>query len=105
MSTAKETYHDLIVTMRGLGAALIPATAAQYEAPPQSGASREKNEKGIKNPTLEIVLDQRRSALSDQISATATALRQANAILAPHVTLLQQAVARWEGSPEGLPAL
>ena len=102
MSTVHESYNDLCQTLRDLGAALIPAVAAQYEAPPQSGASKEKNDKGIKNPTLEIVLDPRRDAVSTEIGSTASAIRQATALLAPHVPALRSAVARWEGSTEGL---
>lgn len=102
MSTVKESYADLVQTMRELGTALIPARAAQYEAPPQSGATREKNDRGVKNPTLEIVLDPRRLALSEEIDATAAALRQARSVLAPHVPALRLAVSRWEGHPEGI---
>lgn len=101
MSTIHDTYGDLVQTMRELGRELIPANAARYEAPPQSGASKEKNDKGVKNPTLEIVLDPRRQAVSDEIDATASALRQARALLAPHIPALRAAVARWEGRSEG----
>lgn len=96
MSTVKESYGDLVDVMRALGAALIPATAAQYQAPPNGGAAP-ADSKGVRNPTLDIVTDPRRSALSDEVSATATALRQARAILTPHIPALQQAIARWEG--------
>lgn len=102
MSTINDAYGDLVLTMRELGRELIPATAAQYHAPPQSGATKEKNEKGIKNPTLEIVLEPRRLALSTEIDATASALRQARALLMPHIPALRSSVARWEGSPEGI---
>jgi len=100
MSAIHDNYADLVATMRTLGAALIPAVAAQYEAPPQGGAVRQKNDKGVTNPTLEIVLDSRRSAVSQGISDAAAALRQANALLAPHVVVLTEAVDRWEGAPE-----
>lgn len=103
MSDIKESYGDLVTTMRALGAALIPATAARYEAPP-NGSSQTPSIGGIRNPTLDIVSDPRRSALSDEVSKTDTALRQARAILAPHINTLQHAVARWEGQ-EGPPAL
>ncbi len=94
MSTVKEAYADLVGTMKELGAILGPATAVQYEAPP---VGKQISSGSVRNPTLDIVTDPRRSALSDEISATASALRQARAILAPHVPALQQAVARWEG--------
>lgn len=99
MSAIQESYTDLVATMKDLGAALIPATAAQYEAPPRTHVSKESvsESKGIKNPTLDIVMDPRRMGLSDEIAATAAALRQARALLDPHRELLRQAVARWEG--------
>ena len=96
MSNVRESYGDLVKTMKDLGAALIPATAVQYEAPP-NGAAQTLSVGGVRNPTLDIVSDPRRSALSDEVAATATALRQARAILGPRVTALQQATARWEG--------
>ncbi len=101
MSAVQESYTDLVTTARELGTALRSATAVQYEAPPQSGATKEKNDKGVKNPTLEIVLDPRRDAVSTEIGLTAAALRQAVAILSPHIPALHAAVARWEGSSEG----
>lgn len=101
MSTINDAYGDLVVTMRELGRELIPATAAQYQAPPQSTASKQSNDRGVKNPTLEIVLDPRRQAVSSAIDATAAAIRQARALLTPHVPALRAAVARWEGVPEG----
>lgn len=103
MSTVQESYMDLVHVMRGLGPALSAATAVQYEAPPQSGASKEKNDKGVKNPTLEIVLDPRRMAVSQAITEASAALRQATATLQPHLPALRASVARWEGTPEGTP--
>ena len=103
MSNVKESYTDIVGTLRSLGSALIPATAAQYEAPP-SGRTTGTDSKGVKNPTLDIVSDPRRSALSDEVAATDVALRHARAILSPHIDALQQAVARWEGQ-EGPAAL
>lgn len=99
MSTIQQSYTDLVEVMRGLGAALIPATAAQFEAPPRARKIKEavSESKGIPNPTLDVVLDPRRSAVSDEIASTAAALRQATATLAPHIKNLRRAVARWEG--------
>ena len=102
MSTVQENYTDLITLLRELGPALSAATAVQYEAPPQSGSVKAKNDKGVKNPTLEIVLDPRRMAVSQSITDAAAALRQATATLAPHVPTLRSSVARWEGSTEGV---
>ncbi len=101
MTEIEREYAALVAEMRQLGAALIPAHAARYEAPPQSGATREKNERGVRNPTLEIVLDPRRTAVSEAIDTATSALRQARHILTPHTPALMSAVARWEGSPEG----
>jgi hypothetical protein len=95
----KQEYGDLVDVLRDLGRAIIPARAAQYEAPPQSAAAKEKNDRGVRNPTLEIVLDERRSAVSTEITATAAALRQARVLLTPHPDALRAAVARWEGHP------
>ncbi len=95
----KENYQALVEIMRELGSALIPATAAQYEAPPRSRSSKESvaESKGISNPTVDIVMDARRLALSGEIGSTATDLAKARALLAPHVNALRLAVARWEG--------
>src|SRR4051812_4615440 len=38
MSTIEERYLELVETMRDLGAALIPAVAVRYEAPPRTRA-------------------------------------------------------------------
>lgn len=104
LSDVKEAYRDLVDTLRDLGAALIPARAAQFEAPPRGSRGKESvsESRGVRNPTLDIVMDPRRSALSDRISDADTALRLARQTLAPHATALQQAVARWEGQ-EGTP--
>jgi hypothetical protein len=103
--SVQESYSDLVASMRDLGKALIPATAAQYDAPPRARSTKEavSESKGIRNPTLETVLDARRLALSDEIGATATALRQARALLDPHRAALRQAVAVWEDQ-EGVTA-
>lgn len=99
MRTARESFAQLVDTMRDLGAALGPATAVQYEAPPRSRASKDSvsESRGIRNPTLDTVLDPRRLAVSEEIAATALALRQARALLDPHRETLRLAVARWEG--------
>lgn len=97
MSNIKESYGDLVETLKALGAILGPATAVQYEAPPLSPRGKGSSVGGVRNPTLEIVMDPRRSAVSDGITAADTALRHARAILSPHIPALQLAVARWEG--------
>ncbi|MBP2323314.1 hypothetical protein JOF56_003699 [Kibdelosporangium banguiense] len=98
MSTAKDDYKTLIDTIRKLGLALSPALAAQYEAPPRSRHSTGSAESGgVRNPTLDTVLDPRRLALSDEIRATATTLRKARNVLEPHIAALNAAVTRWEG--------
>lgn len=91
-ASPQSAYTDLVTTMRGLGAVLGPAVAARYEAPPAgpSGAG--------KNPTLDIVLDPRRLALSEAVSAAEQDLRRATRLLGPHMTHLREALARWEGA-------
>ena len=96
MSPIQESYNEQVTTMRALGTALIPAVAARYDAPP-TGRSSPTDSRGIRNPTLDIVTDPRRMAVSDAISAAETALRLATATLRPHIDTLRQAVARWEG--------
>lgn len=97
--TIQESYTDLVEAMRDLGAALIPATAAQFEAPPRSRVAKEavSESKGIPNPTFDTASDPRRWALSEEITSTASSLRQATALIGPHSTALRRAVARWEG--------
>lgn len=99
MSPIQESYTALVEAMRDLGAALIPATAAQYQASPRARTVKESvtESKGIPNPTLDTVLDSRRLALSDEIASTARALRQATALLDPYRDSLRRVVARWEG--------
>ena len=100
MTTAiQESYTDLVQTLRDLGSALIPATAAQFEAPPRARVAKEavSESKGIPNPTFDTTSDPRRWALSEEIASTTQALRQATALLGPHCTALRRAVARWEG--------
>lgn len=100
----QEPYLALVEAMRDLGAALIPATAAQFEAPPRSRKTKEavSESKGVRNPTLDTVLDARRMALSDAVKATEVALRLARSTITPHTEALRLAVARWEGL-EGTP--
>lgn len=99
MSPIQESYADHVTIMRDLGAALIPATAAQFQPPPRARVIKESvsESKGISNPTVDTVLDERRMALSDEITSTARALRQASALLDPYRERLRRAVARWEG--------
>jgi hypothetical protein len=94
VSEIQEAFDDLVTIIRELGAALIPACAAQYQAPPGFHAS---SSDGPSNPTLDITIDDRRLAVSSEIGATAASLRLARLQLSPHVTNLHRAVARWEG--------
>lgn len=104
MSTVQQSFTDLVLTLRQLGAALIPATAAQYQPPPRGRKAKESvsESKGISNPTLDTVLDPRRMALSDEVARADLALRSADAKLRPLISALHDAVARWEGQ-EGTP--
>src|SRR4051794_1665078 len=94
---ARESFQDLVKTLRDLGAAIGPANAARFEASPRSAAGGSTTERGISNPTLDTVLDPARLEVSEELAATATALRQARALIDPRLRALRRAVARWEG--------
>lgn len=95
MPDIRVSYKEVVTHLRELGNVLRPALTAQYEAPP--GSVIVPTAGGIKNPTLEIVSDDRRMALSDEINAVDRTLRQVAAMLEPHYTDLSRALARWEG--------
>jgi hypothetical protein len=92
----QRAYADLVMTLRDLGAVLRPAVAAQYDAPPGGTGSAE----GISNPTLDIVSDPRRLALSEEIHRTARSMAASHRQLEAHAQTLRTAFARWEGDKE-----
>lgn len=90
---AQSAYTEIVTTLRDLGVILRPCVAAQYDAPPGGvGASD-----GIANPTLDIVADPRRLALSEEIHRTARAMTSAARQLNEHAQMLRTALTRWEG--------
>ncbi|GAA0627534.1 hypothetical protein HPO96_37125 [Kribbella sandramycini] len=95
MTTIHEAYAELIQTLKDLEGVLRPAVAAQYDAPP--GGTSDAAPNGIPNPTLDTVIDARRSDLSDEIRRTAAALLTATRAIRPQVPALGAALARWEG--------
>ena len=91
--------RNLIEETQRLGAALIPATAAQFEPPPGSVSARgvEGEMTGISNPTLDTVLDGRRMGLSEEIVRTSVTLSRVSAGLTARTAALRAATDRWEG--------
>lgn len=98
MTDIHEAYRDLITTLRDLEGVLRPAVAAQYDAPP--GGTSDAAPNGIPNPTLDTVIDARRSGLSDEIRRTSSVLIAATRTIQPQVPALGAALARWEGDTE-----
>lgn len=94
MSDIRTSYGEVVTHLRELGGLLPAALDAQFQSPPGSNAAPSS---GPKNPTLETVMDDRRLALSSEISAIDRTLRQVAAQLEPHYTRLSRALARWEG--------
>lgn len=86
-------YAEIVMTLRDLGAVLRPAVAAQYDAPPGGTGSAE----GPSNPTLDIVSDPRRLALSDEVRRTTRLMVSTAKTLTDHTQALRTALTRWEG--------
>lgn len=94
-TTVRESYADLIDTLKSLEKVLGPAVAAQFSPPP--GGTGDPAPNGIPNPTLDTVIDPRRDNLSEEIRRTAEALTRAALTIKPQVPALGAALARWEG--------
>ncbi|WP_442913225.1 DUF7169 domain-containing protein [Kribbella sp. CA-293567] len=94
-STLRNSYSELISSLRDLEKVLGPATAAQYSPPP--GGTGELAPNGIPNPTLDTVIDPRRMALSDAVKACAATLRESSRLLNQETEALSAALTRWEG--------
>jgi len=110
MTDIQADYTDAVNALRELGAALIPATAAQYLPPPGTVAARSTSGEmtGISNPTLDTVLDGRRMHLSEEVTKTSVALSHVAAGLLTRAAALRAATDRWEGldapAEEGVPS-
>ena len=97
MPTEIETaYADHVEALRALGSLLTTATAVQFIAPPRMAPQTSTN--GIPNPTLDIVLDKRRSEVSDAVIGATRSLRRQTAQAIATAGTLSSALARWEGS-------
>lgn len=93
--TIEESYTQAIATLRDLGGILRPAVTARYEAPP--GGAGPASTYGVGDLTLDIVIDPRRLALSEEVDRTARTLRRISHLLGPHIPALRAALAHWEG--------
>lgn len=104
MTEIQKQYTAAVEALRALGAALIPATAAQYLPPPGTVSSRGTTGEmtGISNPTLDTVLDGRRMGLSDEVAKTAQKLSKVAADLSARTAALRTATDRWEGVEDAL---
>lgn len=94
MSTIETAFNEHAAALRALGAALTTAESVRFEAPP--GSAREGS-RGVPNPTLDTVLDPRRSAVSDEVARAAVTLRQMTEATALLTSKVDHAVARWQG--------
>ena len=109
MTDIHTAYADAVLALRDLGAALIPATAAQYLPPPGSVSARGTTGEmtGISNPTLDTVLDGRRMGLSETVNEASRTLSQMAAGMTRLTAALRAATDRWEGldtaAEEGVP--
>lgn len=95
MTDIRSAYAELIAALKDLEGVLRPAVAAQFDAPP--GGTSDAAPNGISNPTLDTVIDARRSGLSDEIGRTSRALAAATRLIRLQVPALGTALARWEG--------
>lgn len=102
MPEIQDNYAALVTLLRDLGEALRPAVAAMYDAPPRRRVSADpvSTSNGVPNPTLDVVMDPRRAAVSDAVSRSCSALRQARLLLDSHPEALRKATARWEGQDD-----
>ena len=92
----ERAFTDHVEALRALGSVLTAATAVQYIAPPRMAPQQSLN--GIPNPTLDIVLDKRRSDVSDAVTRATSSLRRQTAGAIATTTVLTAALSRWEGS-------
>ena len=95
----ESAYTAHVEALKALGSALSAATAVQYIAPPRMAPQPSNN--GIPNPTLDIVLDKRRSEVSDAVVRATRSLRRSTAEAIATTGTLSSALARWEGLHPG----
>ena len=100
MPTEIETaFANHVEAIRALGITLSAATAVQFIAPPRMAQQQSLN--GIPNPTLDIVLDKRRSEVSDAVVRATRSLRRQTAQAIATTGTLSSALQRWEGTHSG----
>jgi len=98
--TIESAYAAAVLALRELGKALPPAIAARYEAPPGCLSST-GSPVGVPNPTLDITLDPRRRAVSDEVTGVTFELTRYAQGLAGASARLRTVTARWDGTHEG----
>ena len=96
MTPIETAFNDHATALRALGASLGAAASVRYEAPPGMAS---QGSRGIPNPTLDIVLDARRSAVSDEMTRAAFVLWKATEDVKALTAKIDTAVARWQGEP------
>lgn len=87
--TTQETFLDLTTALQNLANILGPALSARYEAPPKSG--------GGTNPTMDITLNPRRLALSDEIRSAEVSMRRMSEWARRHHAEITYALETWQG--------
>lgn len=101
-ATIQTAYTDHVEALKALGSTLSAAVAVRYIAPPSM--TPQPSISGIPNPTLDIVLDTRRSFLSDEVTRAMHALQHITAQAEATNRYLLSAIGRWEGTHPGDPA-
>lgn len=99
--TSPETaFNELAAALRALGSSLESAVSIRYEPSPGMVRSGE----GPANPTLDTVLDPRRSAVSAEVTRTTVKLWHMTREVNQLTEQLTSAVLRWEGEPTADPS-
>lgn len=94
---AQEAFNEHAEALRRLGAALTTASSIRYEAAPGSSPSHSRG--GIPNPTLDIVMEPRRSEVGAAITRATLALWPMTAAVNDSTEALYAAIAAWQGEP------
>lgn len=97
--TIQSAYTDHVEALKLLGSSLSAAVAVRFEAPPSM--ITQPSLTGVSNPTLDIVLDARRSDVSDAVNRAARDLRRMSAVTMEAHTKLLAVIDRWEGTHSG----
>lgn len=100
MSDLRHDYLAACAALKALADSVVASADAAYEPPP--GMVVGKGETGsnvadVSNPTLDTVLDPRRSALSAEVAQTSALLRDMTVRLSARRAGIDRALARWAG--------